>query len=111
MHKEVPETSCADCGTPLGGEYALKPDAERPPCPNCGSTTRHFNVKATARILEPSVAQALEQIEEAEPGDVQQIASAQTRLLVSYYDTALAQAQRSFTLACIAAVVGLVFFL
>ena len=120
MHKDVSDTSCAACGTPLlGSEYAESAGEERTPCPNCGSTIRHFGTAVggvnlgSQTIFVPTidVSQAITQIAEAEPGDVQQIASGQIKLLASYYDTALAQAQRSFTLARWAAVVGLAFFL
>jgi hypothetical protein len=118
MSVEVPETSCAQCGIPLRGEYADRPGAERPPCPNCGSTVRSFGKAQGATILPtsmPPVArdldQIVDQIAEADPGDVQQVASGQIRLLINYYGTALGQAQRSFTWALVAAGVGLAFLL
>lgn len=43
--------------------------------------------------------------------DVQEIAAAQVALLSSYYDTAFAQAHKSFIGAAVAAVVGLAFFI
>lgn len=116
MDVEASNISCGDCGLPLRVEYAQ--GEVRPPCPNCGSTVRRFHTPVTtidpilgASVIPASVAQALEEIAEAEPGDVQQIASGQIRLLTSYYDTALQQAQRSFTWALVAAGVGLACFL
>jgi hypothetical protein len=53
---------------------------------------------------------ALETISKAKPGNVQEIAASQIRILSSFYRLALEQAQRSFRLGLVAATVGLVFF-
>jgi len=53
----------------------------------------------------------IDQLSEAEPGNIQVVAASQIRLLTSYYNAVLVQATTSFRWALIAAGVGLVFFL
>ncbi len=54
--------------------------------------------------------ESLEKLSQAERGDVQQIAASQIELLEPFYTAALAQAQRSFHSALIAAYAGSAFF-
>jgi hypothetical protein len=104
---EGSQVKCADCGATLR-EPASTPVENRKPCPNCGSVNRNFHVTVSSSV---AVRDAVAQIAEASPGDVQQIAAAQIQLLASYYEDGLAQARRSFNWALVAAGVGLAFFL
>jgi hypothetical protein len=106
---ELNEVQCGDCDAVIRDEPFGTPPDKREPCPNCGSRRRRFRVEviSSAQFRE----EALSQLATASPGDVQQIAAAQIRLLESYYQDGLAQARRSFNWALIAAGIGLAFFL
>jgi hypothetical protein len=56
-------------------------------------------------------AKIIERIYLTDPGNIQKVAADQIALLASYYQAVLAQANRSFTLARNAAIIGLLFFL
>ena len=77
------------------------------------TTTSESQEMATTTTLIPPRDQViyLDQLSEAEPGEVQAVAASQIRLLTSYYSAVLAQATKSFQWALIAAGIGLVFFL
>ncbi len=53
----------------------------------------------------------INQLSQADPGDIQKIAASQIELLTSYYNTSLAQAKASFHWALVAAGTGLAFIL
>jgi hypothetical protein len=54
---------------------------------------------------------AVEQIADADPANIQQVAAAQMRLSTAYYEAALSQARQSFRWALIAAVTGTALFI
>lgn len=54
--------------------------------------------------------EAISEISDAAPGDIQKIAASQIKLLNSYYNAVLAQAKMSFNWALVAAGIGLAFF-
>jgi len=44
--------SCNNCGEPIEGEPPIADDpAQRPPCPKCGSTSRHINLPGATGIM------------------------------------------------------------
>jgi hypothetical protein len=61
--------------------------------------------------LSESLRRSSDEIAEADPKDVQEVAAAQIRIINDYYASVLQQARQSFSAALIAAVVGLFFFL
>jgi len=58
-----------------------------------------------------SFRQSSARLAKADPGDVQEVASAQLQIINDYYVSVLAQARQSFRAALAAAGIGLVFFL
>jgi len=54
---------------------------------------------------------SIDQLVEADTGDIQKVAASQIGLLTGFYNAVLAQARRSFNWALIAAGTGLVFFI
>jgi hypothetical protein len=68
----------------------------------------HFGVWDDIHLI---VDETLDQLSEAQPGDIQKIAASQIGLLSNYYNAVLAQATMSFKWAIIAAGIGLAFFL
>jgi len=81
--------------------------------PTTTSRSELEEIVATTTTLLPPRDQVIyvDQLSEAEPGDIQVVAASQIRLLTSYYNAVLAQATMSFRWALIAAGVGLAFFL
>jgi len=67
--------------------------------------------RAATREYIPDVSEAVQRLTRDEPIGVQETAARQIQILTEYYNAALSQAQRSFSLALIAAAVGLGFFL
>jgi hypothetical protein len=67
-------------------------------------------VRMEGSSVSKEVARALSRLSKAEPGDIQEIAASQIKILDSYYGAALSQAKGSFRWACVAAFVGLIFF-
>jgi uncharacterized membrane protein YgdD (TMEM256/DUF423 family) len=67
--------------------------------------------KAGATAIGSSATVIVNQLAEADPSDVQQIAASEIRLLINYYDAVLDQAKKSFRWALVAAGIGLVFFM
>jgi hypothetical protein len=57
----TPTVTCADCGQALAEDFRL---LTRPPCPRCGSTTRSFHAKSSARLtLRSSAVRVREYVE------------------------------------------------
>jgi hypothetical protein len=61
-------------------------------------------------VINIGVLSSLENIANADPGDIQKIAASQIKLLIAYYDSVLDQAKKSFRWALGASIIGIVFF-
>jgi len=74
-------------------------------------TRRKYKGNAAEQVFIDRTDQAINQLSEADPKEIQKITALQTVVLREYYLLALEQAKQSFRWALIAAIVGLVFFL
>ncbi len=99
------------------GRQVIKSSVPAPRGRDLYTTRKHYNEKnygkkdAGLEVFITRTDQAIDQLSEAKPGEIQKIAAPQIELIREYHLLALKQANQSFRWALIAAAVGVGFFL
>jgi hypothetical protein len=81
---------------------------QAPPAEPPGDSGRQAIIGASVQNI---YLEAIKDVSDADPENIQQVAAAQLSLSTSYYENVLQQAQRSFIAAIASAAIGLAFFI